>query len=245
MLSEKLKYLARITLDVFYPRDCVYSGQRLAYNSLFRFLSDSAISQINWVSEPACRACGYPLHVSILHNSLCSNCIDLEPEFSEGKTLFLLKNAGRNLIHELKYRQGFHLWPDVAKLVQKSPSYINFIENSILLPIPLHSSKLRYRGFNQSLIFAQILAKLNPSASVCDLLIRIKPTQAQACLSKTQRLANVRNAFSFNPKYVINKSLKYVLIDDVFTTGATLNSCARVLKKQGVTQVNVLTLGHG
>lgn len=241
----QLKLLGREILDLFYPRECLNTGDPLRGENLYRYLSEASIKEIQWTKGPACLSCGLPFSGMVLGNRMCPKCKELEPVFSSGKTAFMLKGPARRLIHELKYHKGLHLLPDIISLAKSIPGYIPFMENAILVPVPLHKSKLKKRGFNQSLLLAQHLAKEAPGARVLELLKRVKSTKSQTYLGREERTKNVKNAFALSSKTGINGSLRYVIIDDVFTTGATLNECAIILKKNGANNINVLTLGHG
>lgn len=243
--KNQLQCLGRAFLDLFYPRDCLISGIALKHKSQYRYLSDKSVSEIHWAKSPACKTCGIPFFGEVSGDRMCPHCKDSKFIISSGKTAFILKGPGKKLIHEFKYHKGFHLLPDIIKLVMQVPGYIEFLEGAILVPVPLHKSKLRKRGFNQSLVFAEGLAKETIGAQVVELLKRVKATSTQTYLGKALRQKNVKNAFALSPKAVINKSSRYIIIDDVFTTGATLNACAEVLRKNGANNIDILTLGHG
>lgn len=241
----RVKALTTELLDLIFPRECLLSGTPIPSNNPYRYLLPSELQKIHWVSPPHCQCCGYPFYGELQKSRLCPHCEDLNPLFEQGKTAFLLKEGGRKLIHELKYHQGFHLWPDVEKLIKKIPEYLKFIENSILVPVPLSAKKQHQRGFNQSLFLAKILSKSCSRSTIYELIRRVKHTKTQTRLTRKERKLNVKNAFALSPKVVINSSLTYTLVDDVFTTGATLNACAAVLKKNGARKIQVITLGHG
>lgn len=242
-----LKRLSTELLDLFFPRICLLTGEILPATSPYRYLSEAAFQKIHWVQNPCCTRCGTPFYGDIVPTTqkTCTNCLELKPVFQAGKSLFLLKSSGRAIVHELKYAQGFHLLKDIALLVKNSPDFIDFFSHSFLVPVPLHPIKLKKRGFNQSFLIAKLLTKLNPTCSLLDTLIRTELTKTQTQLNRKKRLKNVKNAFALTQKTKIEKTSRYVIVDDVFTTGATLNACAKVLKKAGATRVDILTLGHG
>lgn len=243
--SRRLKLLGREVLDLFYSRECLDSGIVLGSGSDYRYLSEKTVSEIYWAKDPACLMCGYPFAGEVQGKRVCPKCKEAKFVFLSGKTAFVLKGPGKKIVHELKYHKGFHLLPDIIKLVKTLPGYIEFLEDAILVPVPLHKSKLRKRGFNQSYLLAEHLAKEVRGSRVIEVLERVKKTVTQTYLGKEMRQKNVKNAFALYPKVVINKSLRYIIIDDVFTTGATLNACATVLKENGATNIHILTLGHG
>lgn len=222
------------------------TGKRLERNSSFRYFSDEALKTLQWTkSNHKCLTCGIPFQGEIAQDKQCTSCQELNPIFSQGLTGFHMKGLGRDIIHELKYRRGLHLQKDITKLLSTQPRLLDFIENTVLVPVPLHPRKLRKRGFNQSLVIAKSLQELSKGTKILELINRERFTKTQTRFSKSQRIQNVKNAFAINPKFVINEDLNYVLIDDVFTTGATLNACAKVLKYRGARNIKVLTLGHG
>jgi ComF family protein len=135
--------------------------------------------------------------------------------------------------------------PDLLKIVTILPEIKGYLENSILVPVPLHKTRERKRGYNQSLLIAQAWAKGVPGARVEEVLIRHYSTQSQTELSRAERLKNVKNAFAIRPKVALNPALLYTVIDDVYTTGATLNACAKVLYRAGAERIQVVTLAHG
>lgn len=245
MNTNTLHLLSREILDLFFPRNCLNTGNPLPSENKYRYLSETSVNEIPWAKNPSCLTCGFPFSGAVQGNRICPKCKDLDPVFLSGKTAFMLKGPGRKLIHELKYHSGLHLLPDIVKLAKQVPDYINYLENAILVPVPLHKSKLKRRGFNQSLLIAQYLAKEAQGSKVIELLKRVKSTKSQTYLGRSERTKNVKNAFALSSKSAINSSLRYIIIDDVFTTGATLNACATVLKKNGANNINVLTLGHG
>ena len=111
--------------------------------------------------------------------------------------------------------------------------------------MPLHPTKERERGFNQSLAIAKSLKDATTAKDLQNLLVRKVYTQTQTRLSRIARHQNVKNAFALTRKNHLRKEDRIMLIDDVFTTGATLNACAEVLREEGFSQVSIATLGHG
>ena len=134
----------------------------------------------------------------------------------------------------------------MTTIIQQLPHLKKICQDAILVPVPLHTTKFRERGFNQSHTFAQVLKKtLNVNIQVKNILIRTRFTQSQTTLSKEHRTQNIRNAFALSPNINLDFEKKYILGDDVFTTGSTANACAKVLKKAGIQRIELITLGHG
>lgn len=211
---------------------------------MFRWICDECSAGIDWVNEPACLTCGYPFHGILAVSRQCPHCNDLDPSWSEGRTLALYSGPTRELIQHFKYKGARHLIHDIQVLCRQSPGLIEWLQGATLVPVPLHKRKLRERGYNQSLLIARMLARAI-GGSVADVLQRVKDTQTQTRLSRQKRAGNMRKAFSLRADAVLDPSATYVVVDDVFTTGATLNACCATLAAAGVSTLRVLTLAHG
>ena len=120
-----------------------------------------------------------------------------------------------------------------------------FLEGSYLVPVPLHKRKLRERGFNQSRFLADAFSDLVGNLPVVDALIRIKDTKSQTRLKRPDRMKNAKNAFAMSDDTHLDMKKDCIVVDDVFTTGATLNACCTELRKAGAERLRVLTLAHG
>ena len=160
--------------------------------------------------------------------------------------MFLMEEISKNLIHDIKYHGARMILRDMPIWLGYCPGFHEFLEGAVLVPVPLHRRKLKKRGFNQSLWIAKALRKsVGESVSVQDALVRNKNTPTQTELDRKDRKRNVKNAFALRSRNDLTGKDRIILIDDVFTTGATLNSCTQVLKDQGFNQVSIATLGHG
>lgn len=239
-----LKPLARHLLDVFFPRSCVHCGDAVE-DSDYAFICRACSRELFISKPPTCTTCGYPFFGMLAGPKVCPHCVELDPLFDEGKTLFLAKGPARSLIHELKYKAGFYVLRDIETILERAPYYRAYFKEAILVPVPLHSSKLRERGFNQSERIAEALCAPTGAKSCQNLLVRTVYTQTQTRLSRAARHQNVKNAFALAGDAVVIPDQTYILVDDVFTTGSTLNACAAALREAGVTRLKVATLGHG
>jgi ComF family protein len=176
----------------------------------------------------------------------CPHCLELKPNYSQAYTLCLAKKVGRQMVHNLKYNNGLYLTSDLKSIIRQLPHLKKICKNAILVPVPLHSTKQRERGFNQSDVLAHVLKKtLNTNIQIQNSLIRTRFTQTQTSLTKEQRKENIRGAFALSPNIKLDLDKKYILVDDVFTTGSTANACAKILKKAGIQTIELLTLAHG
>jgi ComF family protein len=237
--------LSGMLLEVFFPRSCVSCGSGVE-DSGYEHLCSDCSRELFLVAAPHCRICGYPFHGMLSGPMACPHCAELDPVFDAGKTIFLAKGPGRALVHELKYQSGFYILRDIERIIRAAGEYLNFIAGAVLVPVPLHADKQRERGYNQSERIAGALARATEGGSrVENLLQRTKWTQTQTSLTREDRHRNVKNAFALAPDAVVIPAQHYILVDDVFTTGSTLNACAAALHQAGAQHIKVATLGHG
>jgi len=180
---------------------------------------------------PLCPKCGRPQSSAIL----CPNCVGWQAEIDGIRSPFRFDGAIRQAIHQLKYRNLRALAVLLAQLLDdylvSSP-----VPGEVLVPVPLHQKRLRERGYNQSSLLAQELGKLTNLPVVDDCLIRQRHASPQARTSTVdERWFNVAGAFICRDRRLKDKQV--LLIDDVSTSGATLDACSRALKEAGAVSV--------
>ncbi len=230
---------------VLFPPVCVHC-QGLVEDSGFQHICATCARQIEFVQPPHCSTCGHPFYGELAGERMCPHCEGLAPAYREGRTAVLLKGPIRALIHELKYHRGLHVLEDMEEIFRRSEILCGHVRGAVLVPVPLHPRKERERGYNQSVLLAAHLAKAaGGTTTIQSLLRRIVDTQSQTYHDRRARLANLKNAFALAPGATITAGQHYILVDDVFTTGSTLNSCARVLRGAGCLSLDVVTFGHG
>jgi len=248
--------LGRALVDLFFPRSCVHCRRSVDNESPLRHLCSRCAAKVTTIQPPRCTTCGYPFYGAVddsLNMRLCPHCEGLNPAFDEGRTCVLLRGPARSLVHSLKYHNGLYVIEDIKKLFAGSPCLAQWLSAAVLVPVPLHPRRQRKRGYNQAALLAQALSKLAPEAAAIDttrpqvklLLRRVKHTQSQTRYDKQTRLKNLKDAFALEKHAQISHTARYVIIDDVFTTGATLNSCAKVLRRAGAQHIDVVAFGHG
>lgn len=239
------RQLLRGLTDMVFPPVCLDCGG-LVEGSRLRHVCAKCEPLIHRVSAPSCSTCGSPFFGEVGGERLCPHCEGLRPVYDEGRTTTLFKGAARALIHELKYHKGHHVLHDLEEIVRGSAHVTDFIRDTILVPVPLHPRKERERGYNQTSLLAEAMARAAGGATrVEPLLKRVADTASQTTFDRRSRRANLKNAFALAKGVTINPTSPYTLVDDVFTTGSTLNSCAGVLRRAGAARLNVVTFSHG
>jgi ComF family protein len=212
----------------------------------FRHLCARCVAQVDWVSPPHCSTCGHPFYGVVGGERVCPHCDGLDSAFGEGRTAVLFKGPARSLVIELKYHRGLHVLADMEKIFRRAAHVCEFARGGVLVPVPLHPRKQRERGYNQAELLAAAVANVaGGGARVEHLLRRVTDTATQTAFDRKTRRANLKNAFALARGANLNPDLHYLLVDDVFTTGSTLNSCARALRRGGASNLGVITFGHG
>lgn len=203
---------------------------------------------IRFVRPPFCRRCGLPFAGEITAEFTCSNCEGVRLHFDSARSAV---TAGgivvRTVIHRFKYNRALWFAPFLTDLLHRELTpWLRENRVDALVPIPLHPVRLRERGYNQSSLLARALSKQTGIPVLDGLIRRIKLTQTQTTLSRDQRALNMRRAFFVDEQRAHKLTDKrVVLIDDVLTTGATANACARELRRAGAGRVDVWTVARG
>jgi ComF family protein len=240
-----LSELWRTAGDLLFPPVCVHCGG-LVEGGRLRHVCTKCAPLLTVVQPPCCHICGHPFFGEVHGERRCAHCEELDPVFREGRSCVLLKGPGRSLVHALKYHRALHVLEDMAVLVRATPGIAGYLRGAVLVPVPLHPRKERERRYNQSRLLAEIFAAAaGEGARVEEPIRRVIDTATQTALDRRTRQANLKNAFALRRGAGIIAAERYVLIDDVFTTGSTLNACAAVLRQAGCLNLDVVTFGHG
>ena len=225
----------------------------LVYQRLMApFLCPACISGVVPVTSPVCPGCGLMFQGREGENHLCRDCIEAPRPFHSARAAGVYDQTLKRAIHHLKYRGKIGLARPLGRFL-----YVMCLQHfnagciDLVIPVPLHIKKLRQRGFNQALLLVREWEKLASSLSGLEGAFRLderslgrnRQTQPQTQLSKKERQSNIKNAFSVRDfSAVAGKNI--LLVDDVFTTGSTVDECAKVLLNAGAKKVHVLTLAR-
>jgi len=237
--------LGRTAGDLLFPPVCVHCGAVVEGGGL-RHLCARCGALIVRVRPPHCDLCGRPFDGEAAENRRCPQCAETPAAFDAGRTCVLLQGPGRSLVHTLKYHRGVYVLADVAAIARTTPGLPGFLRGARLVPVPLHPRKERERGYNQSRLLAGAFADAaGPGTVVAELLRRVVDTPSQTALDRRTRQENLKNAFALRKGVAINPTDHLILVDDVYTTGSTLNACAAALRHAGCVNLGVVTFGHG
>lgn len=195
------------------------------------------------LSSPCCSICGRPFDGSG-DDHPCGVCLQHPPPWESSRSALVYDGGCRELIHAFKYRQRFHLRRSLALLTAELLApFATSLGADLLVPVPLHPSRLRKRGFNQALLLAELLSSAWQLPLLRQGLQRTRSTTPQSELSADQRATNLRNAFTVPDNRTI-RGKRVLLVDDVFTTGATLAGCSHCLLKAGANAVCCVTVAR-
>jgi len=232
--------------NLIFPAECSLCSNPLEMIKE-RYICSNCLEKIVPIELPVCDKCGKPLVSSFsrLQHPLCRECRTMRRYFTFARAVGTYEGVLKKAIWLFKYEGKTGLQNILGHLMVDSIIHLEWINKiDIIVPIPLCKARLRKRGYNQSALLAGFIGKKLSIPVSRNNLKRIKATITQASLKRNQRIRNVYNAFCIQqPKEFSGK--RVLLIDDVFTTGATSNECSRILKKSGASDIFVLTIARG
>ena len=221
------------------------STARLVVDTVLPPTDDTArFSDLTFLDDPCCASCGYPFdHQTVglaAYDLQCGSCLARRPAFATARSAFQYDDQSRPMILSFKHGGQTDRLESFAAQMQRA-GRVALVEADFLLPVPLHRLRLIRRRYNQSALLARALSKRTHVPVCTTALLRTKRTPSQGGLSAVGRRRNVSGAFTVADPGTI-KDKRLILIDDVMTTGATLNACARVLKRAGAARLLSRTL---
>jgi ComF family protein len=220
-------------LDIFFPKNCVFCGTPESW------LCDKCFSKIVLVKSPSCPNC----KTLMPDGKFCSHCCRKSQLSGIMISAYYEEGPLREAICSYKYKFIKELADPLSNLLISHLQEHPLPPEAILVPVPLHKSRLRQRGFNQAAILAEKVSEVFGLEYNPDILVRIRKTKPQVELSGKARRENIKGAFSCQkPNFVKGKNI--ILIDDVCTTGATLEGCAAELKEANASKVWGLVLAR-
>lgn len=236
-----LEYSRQAAADLLFPRRCPVCGGVAMPKG--RLICPACLKQLSFVSSPACMKCGK--EIGSREQEYCADCIRRKKSFTRGFALLNYDSRAAVSMAAAKYhnkREYLDFYARAAAL--RFGKQFRQAGIQVIVPVPVHASRLKTRGFNQAAVLAE---KLSAELGIPweELLIRVKKTDPQKSLGSAERLKNLRGAFEAEQE--AGKWERVLLVDDIYTTGSTAEICSRALLKTGVKQVFVFAvcIGHG
>ena len=239
MLTNPLKSFVRL----LFPPIC-HLCKEFIFDAGEVRLCNECLAKAPPLVSPLCSCCGHPFSGAGKDHP-CGLCITDPPPFSAARAALLYEGSTKEMIHQFKYGKRVMLRRPLGLLaVSCLNAFAVEFKADLILPVPLHTRRLRERGFNQAILLGEIFSKKWGVALSRNNLKRIRWTEPQVNLGAAERAANVRGAFAVtSEKEIAGK--RVILVDDVYTTGSTAKECSRILMKSGAAVVAVLTVARG
>lgn len=232
---------ARRASDILFPPACPGCGRMMAGHGV---VCTACWRNVTFIERPYCEVLGLPFEHDLGAGILSAEAIANPPDFDRLRSACAFDGTARNLVHALKYNDRTELAPMLATWMARAGSEI-LADCDAIVPVPLHRMRRLSRKFNQAAELALGLSRLTGKPMLADAVRRTRNTAHQVGLGRTGRAENVRGAFRITERGKIELTgNRIVLVDDVYTTGATVSALARALRRAGATDISVLTFAR-
>ena len=240
LVDEFSRILTAFT-RLIYPASCAVCRQDLEIKE--KYLCSICAQTIELIRAPACKTCAKSIPPYLSQGKKCSECRSRKLHIDSGFATLTYNDTAKEIIHQAKFEKKFWLLDFFHPFLKSFSIRNEFRSYDLIVPVPLDGKRLKVRGFNQSLLIAQALAGSKYSRKVKMVLKKSKHTEPQSQLHRSERLGNLAGAFRLSRFVsVLNRSI--LLVDDIVTSGATLEECARVLKIHGAKRVDFFALAR-
>jgi len=237
---EKKKWMLReLLVSIFFPRRCPICDEVIPYGGK---ICEACATKVIYIKEPACKKCGKQLENE--RQEYCGDCGRKGHSFEQGKAVFSYQKDMKRSMYRFKY-SGRREYADffAEEAAKRYGTWMRRHGVEAIVPVPMYAAKKRSRGYNQAEVFAQTLGRECDIPVEKKLVARIKNTLPQKSLNDKQRKDNLKGAFQVRTNIV--KYSKILLVDDIYTTGATIDAIAELLKKSGAKEVYFLSICVG
>jgi len=244
-MEKLVSEISQAALNIVFPIHCQNCQLKLPFNSN-NYLCNRCFDEIKINKPPFCIRCGQAINsFSNEIETLCASCIGNNYFFTQAWQCCEYGGIVKELIHKLKYNKKLFIKQILSDILYNyTTTHINYLSIDGIVAVPMHRPCINKRGFNQSELLAKALSTKLCIEYIGNSLIKNKKTEQQTRLTRSQRLKNLKDAFLVKDKAAI-KGKKILLIDDVFTTGATVNECSKALASSGAQSVYALAIARG
>ncbi len=240
--SNEFHCYGRSLLRILYPAACILCRLPLLLEETY--LCSLCAQKIKPIQAPKCIRCAHPLPPYGIYKSLCSSCRSERAYYHRGFALVPYEEPVKKVFHQIKFQKKIWLLKIFTEMLREVPNSIEFKNYDVMIPVPLDRKRRRERGFNQASVIAQMLKRSSRknSIKVWDLL-RKRNTLPQSQLRREERLHHLKGAFSLKKRGSV-RGKQVLLVDDIFTTGSTINECAKILKQDGAERVDFFAIAR-
>lgn len=240
-MGASLRAAARAAMNLILPPRCPGCGDIVDGDGRFCL---GCWTGLRFITPPYCATCGDPFEIAQPAGSLCGKCLASPPNWS-ARAAFAYEGAARDAVLKLKHGDQPHLARSMGAAMARAGAEMLNYDGALLIPVPLHRWRLWHRGYNQAAELAQAVARLTGVELLVDGMERQRATWPSGGLNPSERRANVRTAFRVPPaKHRRLQGRAIILVDDVLTSGATAEACARILLRAGAVSVDLLALSR-
>ncbi|OGO77298.1 MAG: hypothetical protein A2Y23_02685 [Clostridiales bacterium GWB2_37_7] len=234
-----MRNIKKSLIQLLYPKciRCCVCGR-----AAIEEVCSACLASLEYLEGRVCLKCGKGFDDDY-DDHTCPDCKLGDKHFDMAFSCFRYKAMGKTIIHKLKYESCKEVSHTLARLMHQKLKDENIVVDAVV-PVPIHSRKEEARGFNQALLIAEKIAAMS-DVPLWDCITRTKETQEQFKLDKIHRILNVHNAFCIKMLYNDEEYNSVLLVDDVYTTGSTVDECSRILKQQGIEKIFVITAATG
>src|ERR1700739_4316187 len=237
--SDRLRRIGRALVDGVLPPRCLCCGEIVDEPDA---LCGRCWGGITFFTPPWCVLCGLPFPHPMGEDALCGGCARERPAWDQARAVLRYDKTSRRLVLGLKHGDRTHIAAAFGRWMHRNGGEV-LAGADLLVPVPLHWTRLFQRRYNQAALLAQAVRAAGGPQVAADWLVRRRRTPMQGHLGPAARERNVRGAFAMRPRCSLSGK-RVVIVDDVMTTGATVEECARVLRRAGAASVGVLTLAR-
>jgi ComF family protein len=245
--GARLRSLGRWGLDLLLPAQCLACRDLVGEPGR---LCSRCFREAHLLAAPLCLVCGLPLAGAVAISGrpqldfTCGRCLADPPAYKRARAVFAFGDVAKRLVHDLKYHDRLEGRASFGDWLARAGAEI-LATADLLVPVPLHYFRLVRRRYNQAAVLAAAVSKVSAVPAAPLALKRVRATASQTGLSPEARMRNVKDAFAIRERFRARiKNAHIVLVDDVLTTGATAQACARAALKAGAREVSVLTLAR-
>lgn len=234
-----IKAAGGFLLNAILPPQCLACGTPVDRQG---GICAACFGRMTFITKPVCHVCGVPVDAFASDDTMCGACLRDRPAFRTARAVFAYKDEGRDLVLQLKHADRTDMARHLAAWMKREGAAM-IDAAQVIVPVPMHWTRLVWRTYNQAALLANALSALTGKPVAPDALVRRRATPSQGALGREARKRNVAGAFGVQrPKAVAGRTV--VLVDDVLTTGATADAAARALLRAGAIAVDVLCLAR-
>jgi ComF family protein len=238
-LPARFRRWGRIVVDGVLPPRCLACGATV---DDVNALCAKCWSAMTFFAPPWCAVCGLPFPHPMGEGAICGTCASRPPSWDRARSVFRYDRHSRRLVLMLKHGDQTHLSGAFGQWMTRAGNEV-LADADLLVPVPLHWTRLFGRRFNQAALLAHAVCAAGGPPVGADWLVRRRRTPSQGLMGPAARARNVRGAFALRRRRSV-EGKRVVLIDDVLTTAATAEECARILRREGAASVGVLVLAR-